>query len=293
MADGGIHDQLGGGFHRYSTDARWLVPHFEQMLYDNAQLARVYLHAWQVTGDERYRDVATGHARLHRPRADDRRRGLRGQPGRRHRRRGRRDLRLDRRGDPRSPRRCGAARSRRPTASPIRATGKAGRSCSRVASDAELAGRFELTEAEVGRRLGDARRAPAGAAATAGPSRHATARRWRPGTGWRSRPSPMPPSPWPRAIPRPRRRYRTAAERAASAIVDGLLATDGSLSRSWKDGRAVGRGVLEDHAHLAEGLLALYEATFDERWFTTARALIDRVLESVRRPGRRLLRHGR
>ncbi len=45
MADGGIHDQLGGGFPRYATDARWLVPHFEQMLYDNAQLARAYLHA--------------------------------------------------------------------------------------------------------------------------------------------------------------------------------------------------------------------------------------------------------
>ena len=59
MADGGVHDQLGGGFHRYATDARWLVPHFEQMLYDNAQLARVYLHAWQVTGDERYRRVVT------------------------------------------------------------------------------------------------------------------------------------------------------------------------------------------------------------------------------------------
>src|SRR4029077_4649962 len=49
MADGGIHDQLGGGFHRYATDARWLVPHFEQMLYDNAQLARVYAHAWGLT----------------------------------------------------------------------------------------------------------------------------------------------------------------------------------------------------------------------------------------------------
>ena len=53
MAAGGIHDQLGGGFHRYSTDAIWLVPHFEQMLYDNAQLARVYLHAWQLTGERR------------------------------------------------------------------------------------------------------------------------------------------------------------------------------------------------------------------------------------------------
>src|SRR5262245_23379319 len=60
MADGGVHDQLGGGFHRYSTDARWLVPHFEQMLYDNAQLARVYLHAWSLTGDARYRAVAEG-----------------------------------------------------------------------------------------------------------------------------------------------------------------------------------------------------------------------------------------
>ena len=60
MADGGIHDQLGGGFHRYATDAIWLVPHFEQMLYDNAQLARVYLHAWALTGDARYREVAEG-----------------------------------------------------------------------------------------------------------------------------------------------------------------------------------------------------------------------------------------
>ncbi len=60
MADGGIHDQLGGGFHRYSTDAEWLVPHFEQMLYDNGQLARVYLHAWAITGDPRYREVCEG-----------------------------------------------------------------------------------------------------------------------------------------------------------------------------------------------------------------------------------------
>ena len=60
MADGGIHDQLGGGFHRYAVDAVWLVPHFEQMLYDNALLARAYLAAWQVTGDEQWREVAEG-----------------------------------------------------------------------------------------------------------------------------------------------------------------------------------------------------------------------------------------
>ncbi|MGH3058813.1 MAG: thioredoxin domain-containing protein [Gaiellaceae bacterium] len=58
MAAGGMYDVLGGGFHRYSVDGRWLVPHFEKMLYDNALLAPAYLHAWQVTGTERYRRVA-------------------------------------------------------------------------------------------------------------------------------------------------------------------------------------------------------------------------------------------
>ena len=58
MARGGIHDQLGGGFHRYSVDAHWLVPHFEKMLYDNVQLAPLYLDAFLVTGDPLYRVVA-------------------------------------------------------------------------------------------------------------------------------------------------------------------------------------------------------------------------------------------
>ncbi len=57
MACGGMYDQLGGGFHRYSTDAVWLVPHFEKMLYDNALLARLYLHVFQATGDEFYRHI--------------------------------------------------------------------------------------------------------------------------------------------------------------------------------------------------------------------------------------------
>ena len=57
MMAGGIYDQLGGGFARYSVDAAWLVPHFEKMLYDNALLARAYLHGWQALGHERYRRV--------------------------------------------------------------------------------------------------------------------------------------------------------------------------------------------------------------------------------------------
>lgn len=58
MASGGIYDQIGGGFARYSVDARWLVPHFEKMLYDNAQLSRLYLHAWQITKDSAFKSVA-------------------------------------------------------------------------------------------------------------------------------------------------------------------------------------------------------------------------------------------
>ena len=58
MAAGGIYDHVGGGFHRYSTDAQWLVPHFEKMLYDNAQLAVLYLEAWQHTGDAAHGRVA-------------------------------------------------------------------------------------------------------------------------------------------------------------------------------------------------------------------------------------------
>ncbi len=58
MANGGIYDQLGGGFHRYSVDAQWLVPHFEKMLYDNAQLSRLYTRTWQATSDPFFRRVA-------------------------------------------------------------------------------------------------------------------------------------------------------------------------------------------------------------------------------------------
>ena len=58
MASGGIYDQLGGGFHRYSVDEKWLVPHFEKMLYDNAQLVRLYVDCYLVSGERRYADVA-------------------------------------------------------------------------------------------------------------------------------------------------------------------------------------------------------------------------------------------
>ncbi len=60
MAQGGVYDQVGGGFHRYSTDGRWIVPHFEKMLYDNAGLLANYVHAWQVTGVPLFKETAEG-----------------------------------------------------------------------------------------------------------------------------------------------------------------------------------------------------------------------------------------
>ena len=114
MAAGGIYDHLGGGFARYSVDERWLVPHFEKMLYDQALLARVYLHAWQVTGRDR------GSARSSTETIDyvlrdlrhARRRLLLGR-GRRLRGRGGQVLRLDPRA---APRRCSATTPTPPAA---------------------------------------------------------------------------------------------------------------------------------------------------------------------------------
>ena len=64
MAKGGIYDQLAGGFHRYSVDEHWIVPHFEKMAYDNSELLKNYVHAFQSFGDPEFARVATGHFAL-------------------------------------------------------------------------------------------------------------------------------------------------------------------------------------------------------------------------------------
>ena len=76
MAEGGIYDQLGGGFARYSVDQYWMIPHFEKMLYDNGQLLRIYANAALATGDELFRRVATRNRRLDRARHAGARRRL-------------------------------------------------------------------------------------------------------------------------------------------------------------------------------------------------------------------------
>jgi uncharacterized protein len=276
MADGGLRDQLGGGFHRYSTDAEWLVPHFEQMLYDNAQLARMYVHAWSVTGETRYRDVAAGTLdyMIRELTTDD----------------GAFAASQDADTDGiegltftwRSPEIrdvLGDDAELFATAYGVTEEGnwEGVTILSRVASDEQLAERFERPAAEVAARLAEARtRLLARRADRPQPARDDKALAAWNGLAIAALADAL--VALGTADPRAAAGYRTAAERAATTIVDGLLGEDGSLRRSWKDGRAVGSGVLEDYTHLADGLLALYEATFDERWFGTAQGLMDRVL---------------
>ncbi|MGH2901756.1 MAG: thioredoxin domain-containing protein, partial [Solirubrobacteraceae bacterium] len=283
MADGGLRDQLGGGFHRYATDAIWLVPHFEQMLYDNAQLARAYLHAWAFTGDQRYADVATGTLTyLLRELTTNGGAFAASQDA-------------DTEGIEGSTFTWRAAEIREALGddaalfSTTYGVTDAGNwegltILSRVRPTAELATIYKLKPRDVDSRLAAAR------------DRLLLRRRQRPQparddkalAAWNGLAIG--------ALAEGARllriagfdglagRYQAAAVRAAGAIVDGLLSDDGRLGRSWKDGRATGQGVLEDYANLAEGLLALYEATFDERWFTTARKLADAILERFADP---------
>ncbi len=295
MAAGGVHDQLGGGFHRYSTDAHWLVPHFEQMLYDNAQLARVYLHAWSATADPAYLETFDGHAGLpaaraaHAPTAGSRRARTRTPRARR------------------GPPSCGARRrSARPRATmgrwpaprsvpPRVATGRATRSCPGSGTTPSSASSSGCPRA----RSRAAWRGPAhdcSNGAPSGPSRHATTRCWPAWNGLAIAAF----ADAARALSAAEAghdasaaRYREAAVTAAGAVTGALLGADGRLRRSWKDGRASADGVLEDYADLADGLLATYEATGEERWFSMAVALADMILDPVRRPGGWLLRHRR
>ena len=285
MADGGIHDQLGGGFHRYSTDARWLVPHFEQMLYDNAQLARVYTHAFALTGEARWRDVATGTLEylIRELTTVDGAFAASQDADTEHvegmtftwRATEVRDV-------------LGDDAPLFSTAYDVTDDGnwEGVTILSRVRDDAALADAYALPEAEVAERLGAARAALFGRRTErAQPARDDKALAAWNGLAIAALAEAG------RAFDD--RSYIDAATRAAEAIVGGLLGPDGALGRSWKDGRASGAGVLEDYADLADGLLSLYEATFDERWFTTALALAERILAHFADPGRRLLRYRR
>jgi uncharacterized protein YyaL (SSP411 family) len=237
MAAGGFYDVVGGGFHRYSVDDRWLVPHFEKMLYDNAVLASTYLHAWVVTGLVRYREVVEetveymqrelalsggGFASAQDADTD----GVEGltytwtpdeaaavglarellEPFERGRYVVRGEL------DPELRERVLAERDTRPQ--PFR-DDKALASWNglALAALAEVARRFERTD------------------------------------------------------------WLEAARGLGAFLLGPLSAADGRLHRSIRDGRTSGPGFLDDYANVAHGLIELHVATGDVRWLLEARRL--------------------
>ena len=270
MARGGMYDQLGGGFHRYATDAVWTVPHFEKMLYDNAQLARVYLHAWQITRNDFYRRIAEEtldyvaremtHARggfFSSTDADSE-----GREGKffvwtpdeiRAALDADAQLFIDAYG----------------VSSPGNFEGK---NILFVARDDDvLAAMHKISVAEVQARLDAARQK----LFDLRDQRVKPARDEKVLTGWNGL---MLAAFAEAARVLQRNDYRAVAERNAAFLLREMRGTDGRLYRSWKDGRARLNGYLEDYANLADGLLALYETTFDAQWFVAARELADAML---------------
>jgi len=276
MADGGIHDQLGGGFHRYATDPIWLVPHFEQMLYDNAQLARTYLRAWSTLGVTAYRDVAVEVLEYLL-------RELRREDG---------SFAASQDADTNGVEGATFTWSASEIREVLGDDAPLFTATYGVRDDGNWEGRTILsriqpaagddgvTDPDREARLADARaRLLARRAARPQPARDDKAL-----AGWNGL-AVAALADAARLLPSPDAdRYRAAAILAADTILGGLRRPYGRLGRSWKDGRSSGEGVLEDYADLADGLLALYEATFDERWFAIARELADTILDHFEDP---------
>ena len=265
MAGGGIHDQVGGGFARYSVDATWTVPHFEKMLYDNALLARAYLHGFQLSGEPRLEEVC-------RDTLDWALREMRGAEGGFYS-----ALDADSEGV--------EGRFYVWTVAELRDA---------LGDDADAAiawfgateeGNFvdphdpapglnvledrgqrpdEATQGRIRARLLEVRE-----------------RRTRPGlddkrlTSWNAL---MIAALAEAGAALDEARYTNAAVACAEFILRDLRDADGRLLRTYNDGAAKLDGYLEDHAFLLEALLVLFETTCEERWFVQAHALADTLI---------------
>ena len=275
MAAGGVYDQVGGGFHRYSTDERWHVPHFEKMLYDNALLARLYARAWLVTRADRYRRVATETCayllrEMRHPEGgffssqDADSEGVEGK------------FFVWSWGELTAV--AGEAVATAFGASPdgnweganvlwhpvpvAAVAQELERDPDALERDVEAA-RSELFRAR------EARVRPATddkvLAAWNGLAISALAEAGR-------------------AFGEPR--FVEAATQAAEFVLAHLRRDDGRLLRSWREGRPGRPGYADDHALMAEACLTLYETTFELRWFERARELADDLVRLFHDPER-------
>ena len=272
MAHGGIYDQLGGGFHRYSTDPFWLVPHFEKMLYDNALLSRLYLHAYQITGsrqDKRIveetldyvlREMTSPEGGFYSSQDAD----SEGEEGKYF---------------VWTPREIGEILGKEQAVLFSRYYGVThqgnfdGRNILHIHDSAEAAAaELGISEEQLATSVDNARakllerrieRVP--------PSRDDKVL-----TAWNGM---MLRSFAEAAAVLNRDDYLQASLANAEFLLSALRSPQGRVLRSFKDGKAVLKGYLDDYANLVDGLLALHEATLDLRWLDEARSLADGMLD--------------
>lgn len=282
MAQGGIYDQLGGGFHRYSVDERWLVPHFEKMLYDNAQLARVYLHAYQITRDAFFRRICEEILAYVQREMVDTSGGFYSTQD------------ADSEGEEGKFFVWSPAQARAVLQSELPQTHLAavlfwydisdkgnfeGRSIPNLPHGIDsVAEKFGLAQAELETSIQKARQLLF----------EAREKRIKPGrdekmlTAWNGM---MMAAFAEAARVLDNNSYRQIAENNAAFLINTLTMPDGRLYRTHKrypEGKSGGEsklnGYLEDYAHVIDGLLELYQTTFAPRWFEEAQRLADDVL---------------
>lgn len=276
MARGGMYDVVGGGFSRYSVDNFWRVPHFEKMLYDNALLARAYLHAWQITGDPFFKRIVTetldfiaremthpGGGFYSSLDADSE-----GEEGKFYVWT-KEEIRKAISEDSDFDFFCAA----------YGVTEKGnweGRTVlQRALDDSSLAARFKLDVETVPAKLADCHSHLFSARAV----------RVRPGTDDKVLTS------WnglmlatmaeaARVFDKPdaQTKYAELAARNANFLLS-TLQPNGRLKHSWRDGKTTDEVFLEDHAALILGLLELYQSDFNNKWFATAKKLANEMIE--------------
>jgi uncharacterized protein YyaL (SSP411 family) len=275
MMAGGIYDQLGGGFSRYSVDDAWAVPHFEKMLYDNALLARAYLHGRQALGHERYRRVCEETL-------DWALREMRGPEGGFYS-----ALDADSEGAEGrfyvwTPDQIRAALTLRPPFSTSQVE-----NLMRFYGVTE-AGNFEGANV-LARAAGAAVEEPGGFDEARRALLAARAERPRPGlddkrlTAWNAL---MLAALAEAGAALGREDYLDAARRCAGFVLSDLRDDRGRLLRTYKDGKGRLNAYLEDHALMLEALLTLYEASFEPRWYEEAEALAETTIARFGDPRR-------
>jgi len=271
MARGGMYDQIGGGFHRYSVDSRWLVPHFEKMLYDNSQLARSYLHAWQLTRDPEFRRVTEEILDYVAREMTDPAGGFFSTQD------------ADSEGEEGkyflwTPAELSQALGPGDTRFISETYGVTERGnfvgkniLHRPAEVGALAKKAGLSLEEFNTRLKALRE-----------KLYAIReQRIHPGlddkvlAGWNGL---MLAAYAEAARALGRDDYRLIAIRNAEFLLNEMRTGEGRLWRSWRNGRARLNAYLEDYSYLVEGLLALYETTFEPRWYEAARDLAGQMI---------------